>query len=123
MAKTGKSAVCAVVPTMLGSKKLMTRIQEVEGMADSRVIATVVRIQAMPAIVVEHLVSSLAQEGVDGSVVATNSGVEVQVPGAEPASLSRRVAAALDSLVLREGRPLVPEQVGPTSFVLRPAAG
>lgn len=123
MAKTGKSAVCAVIPTMLGSNKLMNRIQEVEGMADSRVIATVVRIQAMPAIVVEHLVSSLAQEGVDGSVVATNSGVEVQVPGAEPASLSRRVAAALDSLVLREGRPLVPEQVGPTSFVLRPAAG
>jgi len=102
---------------------LMIRIQEVEQMADSRAIATVVRIQAMPSIVVEHLVSSLAQEGVDGSVVTTDSCFEVQVTGAEPASLSRRVASALDSLVLSEGRPLVPEQIGPTSFVLRPAAG
>jgi hypothetical protein len=92
-------------------------------MTESRGIATVVRIEAMPSVVVEHLMSSLAQEGVDGSVVTTDSCFEVQVPGAEPGSLSRRVSAALDSLVLREGRPLVPEQIGPTSFVLRPAAG
>ena len=92
-------------------------------MTESRGIATIVRIEAMPSVVVEHLMSSLAQAGVDGSVVTTDSCFEVQVPGAELGSLSRRVSAALDSLVLREGRPLVPEQIGPTSFVLRPAAG
>ena len=58
-----------------------------------------------------------------GRDLTTESWFEVQVSDAEPASLSRRVSAALDSLVLREGRPLVPEQIGPTSFVLRPAAG
>ncbi len=98
-------------------------IQEEAAMPDSRVIATVIRIQAMPTIVTERLMSSLAQQGVDGSVVTTGSCFELQVPGAEPLSLGRRVSAALDSLVLTEGRSLVPEQIGPTSFVLRPAAG
>ena len=98
-------------------------IQEEAVMPDSRVIATVIRIQAMPTIVTERLMSSLAQQGVDGSVVTTGSCFELQVPGGEPLSLGRRVSAALDSLVLTEGRSLVPEQIGPTSFVLRPAAG
>lgn len=92
-------------------------------MTDAHGSGTVVRIQAMPAILVEHLVSALAQAGVDGSVVTTESCFEVQVPAPEPASLNRRVSSALDSLVLRDGRPLVPEQIGPASFVLRPAAG
>lgn len=85
--------------------------------------ATVFRIQTMPAIVAEQLLRSLRAEGVDGSVIATDSCFELQVPGVETRSLGRRVGAALDRLVLSEGRPLVPEQTGPTSFVLRPAAG
>ncbi len=92
-------------------------------MPESRLNATVVRIQTMPTIVTEHLVRSLAQEGVDGSVITTDSCFEVKVAGAETGSLVRRVGAALDRLVLSEGRSLVPEQIGPTSFVLRPAAG
>jgi hypothetical protein len=109
---------------LLGSQMMNNGIQEEAVMPDSRVIATVIRIQAMPTIVTERLMSSLAQQGVDGSVVTTGSCFELQVPGgAEPLSLGRRVSAALDSLVLTEGRSLVPEQIGPTSFVLRPAAG
>jgi hypothetical protein len=84
---------------------------------------TVVRIEAMPTIVADHLVRSLAEEGIDGSVVTTGSWFEVQVTGGGDGALTRRVGAALERLVLSEGRPLVPEQVGPMSFVLRPAAG
>lgn len=92
-------------------------------MLEARRNETVVRIEAMPTIVAEDLARSLAEEGIHGSVLSADSWFEVQIPGGGDGALSRRVGAALERLVLLEGRPLVPEQIGPTSFVLRPAAG
>lgn len=92
-------------------------------MLDARRNETVVHIEAMPAIVADDLARSLAEEGIGGSVLGTGSWFEVQIPGAGDGGLSRRVGAALERLVLHQGRPLVPEQVGPLDFVLRPAAG
>jgi hypothetical protein len=84
---------------------------------------TVVRIEAMPAVVYDRMLDSLSEEGIDGTVVATDACFEIRVLDAEVPSLARRVNAALDRLALSEHRSLVPEQVGPVSFVLRPAAG
>ena len=92
-------------------------------MTASRVTSTIVRIQATPTVVAERLLASLAAEGVTGSVIATSDWFEVEVPGADEVPLVRRVAAALDRLALTEARSLIPERTGPTSFVLRPAAG
>ncbi len=92
-------------------------------MTDSRVKATIVRIQATPTIVAERLLSSLAAEGVTGSVTATEACFEVEVADADGTPLLGRVAAALDRLALTEARSLVPERTGPLSFALRPAAG
>ena len=84
---------------------------------------TVVRIQAVPSIVSDRILQSLAQEGVVGEATGDEACFEVRVAGSDGRRLSSRVAAALDRLVVSEGRSLVPEQVGPSSFVLRPAAG
>lgn len=92
-------------------------------MNDSRAKATIIRIQATPTIVAERLLSSLAAEGVTGSMIATGACFELEVPEADELPLVRRVAAALDRVVLAEARSLVPERTGPMSFALRPAAG
>lgn len=84
---------------------------------------TVVRIQAMPSIVADRILQSLSQEGVVGEAMSDGACFELRVAGPDGRRLSSRVAAALDRLVVSEGRPLVPEQIGPASFVLRPAAG
>jgi hypothetical protein len=92
-------------------------------MGDTQSAGTVVRIEAMPAVVYDLMLDSLSEEGIDGTVVATDACFEIRVPDAEVPSLARRVNAALDRVVLGDHRSLVPEQIGPVSFVLRPAAG
>lgn len=84
---------------------------------------TVVQIQAIPSIVADRILQSLSQEGVVGEATGAEACFAVRVTGSDGRRLSSRVAAALDRLVVSEGRSLVPEQVGPASFVLRPAAG
>ena len=92
-------------------------------MGNTQSAGTVVRIEAMPAVVYDLMLDSLSEEGIDGTVVATDACFEIRVPDAEVPSLARRVNAALDRVVLGDHRSLVPEQIGPVSFVLRPAAG
>ena len=92
-------------------------------MLEARRNETVVRIEAMPTIVAEELVRAFAEEGIDGSVMSTGSWFEVQIRGVGDGTLTRRVGLALERVAFDEGRPLVPEQIGPMSFVLRPAAG
>jgi len=92
-------------------------------MGDMDATGAVVRIEATPAVVLDRMLDSLSEEGIAGTVVARDACLEIRVLDVEGPSLAHRVSAALDRLVLSEQRSLVPEQVGPVSFVLRPAAG
>jgi hypothetical protein len=92
-------------------------------MGDMDATGAVVRIEATPAVVLDRMLDSLSEEGIAGTVVARDACLEIRVLDVEAPSLAHRVSAALDRLVLSEPRSLVPEQVGPVSFVLRPAAG
>jgi hypothetical protein len=83
---------------------------------------TVVQIESVPLISADQLLVALQAEGVEGSVVELEP-LAVRVSEADLSLLARRVLSAVDGLALIAARPMIPEQVGPVSFVVRPAAG
>jgi hypothetical protein len=83
---------------------------------------TVVQIESVPLISADQLLVALQAEGVEGSVVELEP-LAVRVSEADLSLLARRVLAAVDGLALIAARPMISEQVGPVSFVVRPAAG
>jgi hypothetical protein len=83
---------------------------------------TVVQIESVPLISADQLLVALQAEGVEGSVVELEP-LAVRVSEADLSLLARRVLSAVDGLALIAARPMISEQVGPVSFVVRPAAG
>jgi hypothetical protein len=83
---------------------------------------TVVQIESVPLISADQLLVALQAEGVEGSVVDLEP-LAVRVSEADLSLLARRVLSAVDGLALIAARPMISEQVGPVSFVVRPAAG
>jgi hypothetical protein len=83
---------------------------------------TVVQIESVPLINADQLLVALQAEGVEGSVVELEP-LAVRVSEADLSLLARRVLSAVDGLALIAARPMISEQVGPVSFVVRPAAG
>ncbi len=83
---------------------------------------TVVQIESVPLISDDQLLVALQAEGVEGSIVGREP-LAVRVSEADLSLLARRVLSAVDGLALIAARPMISEQVGPVSFVVRPAAG
>ncbi len=83
---------------------------------------TVVQIESVPLISDDQLLVALRSEGVEGSIVGREP-LAVRVSEADLSLLARRVLSAVDGLALIAARPMISEQVGPVSFVVRPAAG
>jgi hypothetical protein len=83
---------------------------------------TVVQVESVPLISADQLLVALQAEGVEGSVVDLEP-LAVRVSEADLSLLARRVLSAVDGLALIAARPMISEQVGPVSFVVRPAAG
>ena len=83
---------------------------------------TVVQIESVPLISDDQLLVALRSEGVEGFVVGREP-LAVRVSEVDLSLLARRVLSAVDGLALIAARPMISEQVGPVSFVVRPAAG
>jgi hypothetical protein len=84
---------------------------------------TIVRIETSPAISSKTILGALAAEGVDGSVLGFVPQLQVSVLAPDLVLLAERISAALERVVRDQARPLVPQRIGPSSYVVRPAAG
>jgi hypothetical protein len=92
-------------------------------MAQTQPRGTIVQIEADPAIASRTILAALEAEGVEALVVDVDPLLELDVADGDLRRLAARVSAALEDVIRDCELPLVPEQVGPSSFVLRPAAG
>jgi hypothetical protein len=82
-----------------------------------------IRIDAEPAVAGDAVVAAIRREGVDAAVIDAAPLLRIGVQGADLAAVGRIVMRALERVGLDLACPLVPDRIGPESFVLRPPAG